>query len=85
MGGFPKLPDWLQERAYLSIDFCDVTQHGQEVGVSLGSLPVALQQHAVVQDFLYLMSGVSGRCGCGMGVVWSVELAVFSSPQVYPG
>ncbi len=35
--------------------------------MSLGSLPLALQQRAIVEDLLFLMNGVDGRlvvCVC---------------------
>ena len=59
-GTFPKLPNWLNERTYLSKDFCDLPPT-REGGVTLGSLPLALQQRAVVEDLLFLMNGLDGR------------------------
>lgn len=60
-GNFPKLPNWLKERVYLSKDFCEIPVTGE--GVALGSLPLPLQQRALVQDLLFLMNGIDGRCG----------------------
>ena len=34
---------------------------GGDGGVALGSMPLALQQMAIVEDILFLMNGVDGR------------------------
>ncbi len=61
----PQLPSWVHKREYLSSDFTlakgGVADEGAG-GVALKSLPVAMQEKAVIQDFLYLMNGVNGRC-----------------------
>lgn len=58
---FPKLPSWLTERMYLSRDFSELGGVSRGGGVSLGSLPMALQQRAVVEDLLFLMCGIDGK------------------------
>ena len=60
-GKFPKLPSWLTERVYLSKDFSGLGVVSGGGGVSLGSLPMPLQQRAVVEDLLFLMNGIDGR------------------------
>lgn len=59
-GSFPKLPSWLTERLYQSKDFVE-DRSVPAARMSLGSLPLALQQQAVVEDLLFLMNGVDGR------------------------
>lgn len=56
---FPKLPSWLAERPYLSTDF--VQGPHLPASVTLGSLPLPLQQVAVMEDLLHLMMGMDGR------------------------
>ena len=58
-GNFPELPSWLFERVYLTADFPRVISPSPSV--SLGTLPLELQQVAIVEDLLYLMVGVEGR------------------------
>lgn len=59
VGKFPKLPAWLTERPYLTADFVHSPQ--PPTSVALGSMPLQMQQQAVVEDLLYLMMGVDGR------------------------
>lgn len=59
VGQFPKLPAWLTERPYLTADF--VRSPSLSTPVSLGSLPLQMQQQAVIEDLLYLMMGIDGR------------------------
>lgn len=56
---FPQLPGWLSERPYLTADFVTSRPH-PPLSVTLGSLPVAMQEQAVVEDLLFLMMGVDG-------------------------
>lgn len=58
---FPKLPSWLTERPYLTADFVSRPPRLSAAGVTLGSLPVPMQEQAVIEDLLYLMMGVDGR------------------------
>ena len=60
-GSFPELPPWLFERSYLTADFPRDTPSSSSSSLSLGTLPLDLQQQAVVEDLLYLMIGVEGR------------------------
>ena len=57
---FPKLPTWLTERPYLTSDYV-ASSLRLPLSVSLGSLPVAMQEQAVIEDLLFLMMGVDGR------------------------
>ena len=62
----PKLPDWLSSRPYLTRDFV-VQPHlaptggGVAEGVVLGSMPVAMQEQAILEDLLSTMMGQGGR------------------------
>ncbi len=58
---FPKLPSWLTERPYLTADFVSRPPLPPAVGVTLGSLPVPMQEQMVIEDLLYLLMGVDGR------------------------
>ena len=57
---FPKLPPWLTERPYLTTDFVLKPQLPPSPA-PLGSLPLPMQEQAVIEDLLYLMMGVDGR------------------------
>ena len=61
-GNFPELPSWLFERSYLTADFPrEGSSSSSPSTVSLGTLPLDLQQLSAVEDLLYLMVGVEGR------------------------
>ena len=60
-GNFPELPSWLFERSHLTADFPRLAPSPSPSPLSLGTLPMELQQLAVVEDLLYLMVGVEGR------------------------
>ena len=57
---FPKLPSWLTERPYLTTDFVTKPQLPPSP-CTLGSLPLPIQERAVIEDLLYLMMGIDGR------------------------
>ena len=60
----PKLPDWLTSRPYLTRDFVvqsTVIERGVVEGVALGSMPVAMQEQAILEDLLSAMMGHNGR------------------------
>ena len=75
-GTYPEMPTWLTERTYLSCDFL-LTGSGAGGGhplipptptppqglaaVRIGSLPLEMQQLAMMEDLLHLMTGVDGR------------------------
>ena len=60
-GNFPELPSWLFERSFLTADFPRGGPSPSPAPLSLGTLPLDLQQLAMVEDLLYLMLGVEGR------------------------
>ena len=60
-GNFPQLPSWLFERTYLTADFARLPSSSPLPSVSLGTLPLELQQAAIVEDLLFVMLGVEGR------------------------
>ncbi|XP_071785890.1 gamma-tubulin complex component 2-like [Asterias amurensis] len=56
----PELSAWVFERPNLSGDF--VTSPGaSEPGVALGTLPLGVQEMAIVQDLLMVMTGTEGK------------------------
>lgn len=62
---FPALPAWLSERPYLTADFvvppaAPPPPPRPPLSVALGSLPLAVQEQAIVEDLLFLMMGVDG-------------------------
>eukprot|EP00037_Helgoeca_nana_P021398 m.215931 g.215931 ORF g.215931 m.215931 type:complete len:877 (+) comp25633_c0_seq1:245-2875(+) len=54
-------PDWLGQRSHLTADFPITTEPAPVPTVSIGSLPLEVQDAALTDDFLYLMIGVEGR------------------------
>ena len=58
---YPPIPAWTHERPFLTRDF--VTMVTPKGGVALGSLPVAMQQHAILDDLLSVLVGMDGRSG----------------------
>lgn len=90
-GNFPKLPDWLTERTYASKDFCELPLVPSDGGVTLGSLPLAMQQHAIVEDLLSLMNGLDGRSEFMLDAVkidfcnhWSLQIYSRQAPLCPP-
>uniref|UniRef100_UPI00358F45C9 gamma-tubulin complex component 2 isoform X2 n=1 Tax=Myxine glutinosa TaxID=7769 RepID=UPI00358F45C9 len=57
----PQLPSWVYERLDLIGDFAPYVGIPSEPSVQVGTLPLALQEQTVVEDFLWLMVGVDGR------------------------
>ena len=61
-GNFPELPNWLFERTYLTADFSRARlSPSSPLPLSLVTMPLELQQLAMLEDLLYLMVGVEGR------------------------
>uniref|UniRef100_T1JH36 Gamma-tubulin complex component 2 n=1 Tax=Strigamia maritima TaxID=126957 RepID=T1JH36_STRMM len=59
----PILPSWYYDRPYLSLDFVDAGRHEDIVsdGVGpLGTLPLATQEHILLEELLYCLSGIEG-------------------------
>ncbi|XP_035664951.1 gamma-tubulin complex component 2-like [Branchiostoma floridae] len=55
------VPAWVYERPFLTGDFVRQTQPSAEHPVALGTLPMSLQEQAVVEDLLFTMMGVDGK------------------------
>ncbi|XP_064628663.1 gamma-tubulin complex component 2-like isoform X2 [Lineus longissimus] len=58
----PVQPDWIFLRPYLTMDF--VTENDEPIDANilpLGTLPVALQEQAMIDDILFCMEGVEGK------------------------
>ena len=63
-GDYPELPSWLSDRTYLTADFPSVPlppSPSPPLTLSLGTMPLELQQLAMLEDLLYLMVGIEGR------------------------
>ena len=60
----PKLPEWLSTRTYLTRDYVVqsplTSKAGMVEGVALGSMPVAMQEQAILEDLLSAMMGQDG-------------------------
>ena len=59
-GNIPTIPKWVETRRHLLLDFGPSIPHSKQP-VPLGSLPVAAQEVAIVQDLLFLLVGVEGK------------------------
>lgn len=57
----PSFPAWVYERPALIGDFLTGSSFGTDTTVPIGSLPLASQESAVVEDLLYALIGVDGR------------------------
>ncbi|XP_078663652.1 gamma-tubulin complex component 2-like [Branchiostoma floridae x Branchiostoma belcheri] len=55
------VPAWVHERPFLTGDFVRQAQPTAEHPVALGTLPMSLQEQAVVEDLLFAMMGVDGK------------------------
>nr|KAF6322984.1 tubulin gamma complex associated protein 2 [Pipistrellus kuhlii] len=57
----PVFPAWVYERPTLVGDFLTGSGLSTDTAVPIGSLPLAAQESAVVEDLLYVLVGVDGR------------------------
>uniref|UniRef100_A0AC11B9I3 Tubulin gamma complex component 2 n=1 Tax=Ovis aries TaxID=9940 RepID=A0AC11B9I3_SHEEP len=57
----PVFPAWVYERPTLLGDFLTGSGASADVAVPIGTLPLASQEAAVVEDLLYVLVGVDGR------------------------
>ncbi|XP_058154066.1 gamma-tubulin complex component 2 [Dasypus novemcinctus] len=57
----PVFPAWVYERPTLIGDFLACPSSGSDTALPIGSLPLASQEAAVVEDLLYVLVGVDGR------------------------
>ncbi|XP_052516601.1 gamma-tubulin complex component 2 isoform X3 [Budorcas taxicolor] len=57
----PVFPAWVYERPTLLGDFLTGSGTGADTAVPIGTLPLASQEAAVVEDLLYVLVGVDGR------------------------
>lgn len=57
----PVFPAWVYERPTLLGDFLTGSGPSTDTTVPIGSLPLAAQESAVVEDLLYVLVGVDGR------------------------
>ncbi|XP_046850541.1 gamma-tubulin complex component 2-like [Xenia sp. Carnegie-2017] len=60
MAGLPNLPDWLSSRPYLTGDFVKSFEVPSPA-VPVRVLPLKMQEIAVIEDLLFLMTGVEGK------------------------
>nr|XP_026237187.1 gamma-tubulin complex component 2 [Urocitellus parryii] len=57
----PVFPAWVYERPTLVGDFLTGSSLSSDVALPIGTLPLASQESAVVEDLLYVLVGVDGR------------------------
>ncbi|XP_015665447.1 gamma-tubulin complex component 2 [Protobothrops mucrosquamatus] len=57
----PSFPSWVYERPALIGDFLSSSSLSTDTTVPIGTLPLAAQESAVVEDLLYVLIGVDGR------------------------
>ncbi|XP_059954348.1 gamma-tubulin complex component 2 isoform X2 [Mesoplodon densirostris] len=57
----PVFPSWVYERPMLLGDFLTGSGTSMDAAVPIGTLPLAAQEAAVVEDLLYVLVGVDGR------------------------
>ncbi|CAI5764942.1 gamma-tubulin complex component 2 [Podarcis lilfordi] len=57
----PSFPAWVYERPALIGDFLTSSSLSLDTTVPIGTLPLAAQESAVVEDLLYVLIGVDGR------------------------
>uniref|UniRef100_A0A8C5S5Y9 Gamma-tubulin complex component n=1 Tax=Laticauda laticaudata TaxID=8630 RepID=A0A8C5S5Y9_LATLA len=57
----PSFPSWVYERPALIGDFLSGSSLSTDTTVPIGTLPLAAQESAVVEDLLYVLIGVDGR------------------------
>lgn len=57
----PDLPAWIFDRPFLSRDYVILNRTTVEPAVPLGTLPLGMQEMAIVQDILTLMTGTEGK------------------------
>ncbi|KAG5196152.1 hypothetical protein R6Z07M_018064 [Ovis aries] len=57
----PVFPAWVYERPTLLGDFLTGSGASADVAVPIGTLPLASQEAAIVEDLLYVLVGVDGR------------------------
>ncbi|XP_026968842.1 gamma-tubulin complex component 2 isoform X2 [Sagmatias obliquidens] len=57
----PVFPAWVYERPMLLGDFLTGSGASMDAAVPIGTLPLAAQEAAVVEDLLYVLVGVDGR------------------------
>lgn len=62
-GNLPPTPSWVSQRPYLSRDYVTEASviNSSTVPMSVGTLPLPMQELAIVEDLLFLMMGVEGK------------------------
>lgn len=59
--GLPVVPNWVEERPFLTNDFVDTYRHPDADPVSIGTLPLKMQEVLLIEDLLFLFMGVEGK------------------------
>lgn len=60
--GLPILPNWVDERPFLTNDFVDVYRQPLDLdAVSVGKLPLKVQEVLLIEDLLFMFMGVEGK------------------------
>lgn len=61
LSGLPNVPDWMTSRPYLTADFSKFGNISPHPAVSVGTLPLRMQEIAVMEDLLFMMTGIEGK------------------------
>lgn len=59
--GLPVLPNWVEERPFLTNDFVDTYRQPDAEPVLIGTLPLKMQEILLIEDLLFLFMGVEGK------------------------
>ncbi|KAJ6654038.1 hypothetical protein lerEdw1_007547 [Lerista edwardsae] len=79
----PSFPAWVYERPALIGDFLSSSGFSTDpTGVPIGSLPLASQESAVVEDLLYALIGVDGRYIAAQPLVGRENRAFLVDPNL---
>jgi len=59
--GLPALPNWTNERPFLTQDFVETYRQNYIEPVSIGTLPLKMQEINLIEDLLFMMMGIEGK------------------------
>lgn len=58
---FPQVPDWVRNRANLTMDFVIGPGDCRDPGAIMGAIPLPSQEHELLEDLLFCLGGISGE------------------------
>lgn len=59
--GLPNVPDWMANRPYLTSDFIKSVDIAPSPALSVSALPLRMQEIAIIEDLLFMMTGIEGK------------------------